>query len=136
MGIEDGKEEGTKKLNGGEQGSKRQVEEFDGLNVDFHFEGGELGAAKQENHAKGGEVEEEDEERGGEDGRADERQSDVHPHAQGVRAEGACHLFEFGVEAGEGGANDADDDGGVVENVSEQDGKERMNDEGGRSGSW
>jgi hypothetical protein len=45
---------------------------------------------------------------------------------EGVCAEGAGGGFEFGVEAGEGCPYDADDDGGVVEGVGEEDGGERM----------
>jgi hypothetical protein len=76
-----------------------------------------LGTAEEENDTEGGEVEEEDEERGGEDGGTEERQGDVCPHVEGVCAEGTSGLFEFGVEAGEGSPYDADDDGGVVEDV-------------------
>jgi hypothetical protein len=50
-----------------------------------------------------------------------------------VCAEGAGCLLEFGVEGGEGGSDDADDDGGVVESVGEEDKNEggRMKDEFG-----
>ena len=120
--VEEGEEEGTEELDDGEEGGEGQVEEFDGLQINFHFEGGELGAAEEENHTKGGEVEEEDEEGCGKDGGAEERQGDVRPHAEGGRAEGTGGGFEFRVQAGEGVANDADNDGSVVENVGEEDG--------------
>ena len=87
------------------------------MEVDFHFDGGELGAAKEKDNAEGGEIEEEDEERGGEDGGAEERDCYIFPNLKCVRAEGAGGLFELRVEAGEGVAYDADNDGGVVEDV-------------------
>jgi len=45
----------------------------------------------------------------------------------GVRAEGTGSLFEFGVKAGEGITHDADDDGGIVEDVGEEDICQRRN---------
>ena len=37
-----------------------------------------------------------------------------------IRAEGACRLFQFRVEVRDGIANDADDDGGVVEDMGDE----------------
>lgn len=66
--VEDGEGEGAGKLNDGEEGGEGQIELLDGLDVDFHFEGGKLRSAEEEDDAEGGEVEEEDENRRGEDG--------------------------------------------------------------------
>ena len=111
-------------MDNGEYSGEGQVEVFDGLHIDFDFEGGELGAAEEEYDAEGGEVEEEDEERGGEYGGTEKWEVDVPPNVEGVRAKGAGGLFEFRVEAGEGVAYDTDDDGGVVEDVGEEDEEE------------
>ena len=122
FGVEDGNGEGAEELDDGEERGEGQVELPDGLKVNFGFEGGELRVAQEENHAEGGEVKEEDEERGGEDGGTKERKSHIQPHAERVRAEGTGGLFEFGVEVRQCRANNADDDGGVVEEVGEEDG--------------
>lgn len=132
FGVEGGDCESTEELDDGEERGEREVELLDGLEVNFRFEGGELRVAQEKNHAEGCEVKEEDEKRGGEDGGAKERKSHVQPHAERVRAEGAGSLFVFGVEVGKGGSDDADDDGSVVEEVGEEDGEERMKEEGGR----
>lgn len=115
--VKEGEDEGTEELDDGEEGGEGQVEEFYSLEVNFHFEGGVLGIAEEEDHTKGGEIKEEDEERGGEDGGTKERQGYVFPNLKCICAERAGGLFEFGIEAGEGCPYDADDDGGIVENV-------------------
>ena len=43
------------------------------------------------------------------------------PHAQRIRAEGTGRLLQFGVKAGEGAADNTNDDGGVIENVGGED---------------
>ena len=120
-GVKEGEDKGANELDDREQGGEGQVEEFDGLEVDFHFEGGELRTAEEKYDAKRGEVEEEDEERCGEDGGTKERDCYVCPNMDGVGSEGTGGRFEFGVEAGEGGPYDADDNGGVIEDVGKQD---------------
>ncbi|MBV6402748.1 MAG: hypothetical protein CNIPEHKO_03061 [Anaerolineales bacterium] len=130
FGVEDGDGEGAEELDDGEERGEGQVELPDGLEVNFRFEGGELRVAQEENHAEGCEVKEEDEERGGEDGGAKKRQGHVQPHAERVGAEGAGGLIKFRVEVGKRGSNNADDDGGVVKNVSEEDSGERVKEEG------
>ena len=94
---------------------------LNGLHVNLYFEGGELGIAEEENDAERGEIEEEDEEGSGEDRWTEEWQSNVCPNVERVRAKGAGGGFEFWVEAGEGIADDADNDGGVVKDVGKQD---------------
>jgi hypothetical protein len=69
-----------------------------GADVDFHFEGGELRSAKQEDDAETGEVEHEDEQGGGEEGGAKNRKDDIFPHVESIRAEGTGGGFEFGVK--------------------------------------
>jgi hypothetical protein len=91
------------------------------LQIDFHFEGGELGAAEEENNTEGGEVEEKDEERSGKDGGTEKRDRYVCPNLERVSTEGAGRCFEFWVKAGEGSPYDADDDGGIVEDVGKED---------------
>lgn len=119
FGVEDGDSEGAEELDDGEERGEGQVELSDGLEVNLRFEGGELRVAQEENHAEGGEVKEEDEERGGEDGWTKKRQSHAQPDAERVGAEGAGGLIKFGVEVGKRGSDDADDDGGVVEEVGD-----------------
>ena len=130
FGVEDGDGEGAEELDDGEERGEGQVELSDGLEVDLRFEGGESRVAQEENHAEGCEVKEKDEERGGEDGGTKKGKSHVEPHAERVGAEGAGGLVKFGVEVGERGADNADDDGGVVKEVGEEDGYERMKEEG------
>ena len=78
--------------------------------IDLHFESGELRSAKQQDDAKTGEVKHKDEQGGGKEGGAKDREYDIFPHVERVRAEGTGRGFEFRVKARDGVAYDADDD--------------------------
>ena len=95
------------------------------MEVNLHFEGGELRATEEEYDSEGGEVEEEDEERGGEYGGTNDGKNDIPPDMERVRAEGAGGLLKFWVKTGERVAHHADNDGCVVEDMGEEDEEER-----------
>ena len=104
------------------RGRQRQVEQADGLVVDLDFQRGEARPAQDQDHPEGGEIEDEDQQGGGGDGRHQQRQGDV---PQGLPAVGAQHLgglAQARVQVRPEIAHHAQHDGGVVEDVGDQDG--------------
>ncbi len=91
-----------------------------GLDVDLHFERGELRSAQKQDDTETGEVEKKNEQSGGKHRRAQQRKRDMRPHAQAVRAEDAGGLRESRVEVSQRIPDDANDNGGVVKNMREQ----------------
>ena len=120
-GVENGKDEREPKLNDGKQSGERQVGKFEHTQINFNFECGEVRSTQQKNDAETGEIKHKDEQGGGKQRRAQQWKGNVFPHVERIRAEGTGGGFEFRVEAGEGVADDADDDGGVVKNVGKKD---------------
>ncbi len=119
--VDHGEAEGTHELHEGEGRRHRQVEEVDRLPVNFHFEGRKLRAAEDEDDAEAGEVEDEHEQRGGEDRRVEEGQRHFEKRARAVRAEDARRAVQPGIEVRPEVADQSEDDGGVIENVREED---------------
>ena len=70
-----------------------------GTDVDFHFEGGELRTAQQEDDPETGEVEHEDKQGSSEKRGTKDWEDNIFPHMERVRAEGTGGGFEFWVKS-------------------------------------
>lgn len=85
--IENGEDKREDKLDGSKQRGEVEVGQLQGTDVNFHFEGGELRAAEQEDDAETGEVKHEDEQGSGKQRRAQNREDGIFPDMERVRAE-------------------------------------------------
>jgi len=106
------------------QRGKGQVWESEDSQINFHFEGRKLRTTQQKDDAEACEIEEEDKEGRCKNGCTKDREDGIPPDVERVRAEGARGSFKLRIKTGESIANDADDDGCVVENMRDEDGSE------------
>ena len=114
-------DQGTSQLDHRQQSGQRQVEHLQGLDIDFNFQGGEPWASQQQHHAKTAEIEQEHQQDRRQQRRLKQRQGHRPEGAPGRGSQNARRLIQLLVELAPGRADQADDHGGVVKDVGQQD---------------
>ena len=110
-------------LQDGQRGRRGQVEQDGRLTVDLDLEGRVAGPAQQQHDAERGDREEEDDGGRRDDGRAQQRPRDLPEGTPGRSAQDTRRLLRAHVEVLPEAAHQPHDDGHVVEDVGDDDGR-------------